>query len=243
MFETNQEDKKMINDDIIDVDKILKYNGKFILKCNLILLACVIICLIFMSMTDGLSAVIAGVFGVWLLVFVIIDIINRILSYFALRKYDLNEIKKELLHNKTRKIDGIETYLTDNYIVSNSKTIKITKYSDIIWTYLARPMGTVAQQGAVGTAYRLGGTPVVAHLKNGKQVTIALVKNPNQLNKIFTKITNKNSEVLVGETPENIKKYENINKNFKIKNKISAIMLIVLFLLIIVGFIYVNFIK
>ena len=72
---TNQEDKKMINDDIIDVDKILKYNGKFILKCNLILLACVIICLIFMSMTDGLSAVIAGVFGVWLLVFVIIDII------------------------------------------------------------------------------------------------------------------------------------------------------------------------
>ena len=104
-------------------------------------------------------------------------------------------------------------------------------------------MGTVAQQGAVGTAYRLGGTPVVAHLKNGKQVTIALVKNPNQLNKIFTKITNKNSEVLVGETPENIKKYENINKNFKIKNKISAIMLIVLFLLIIVGFIYVNFIK
>ena len=33
------------------------------------------------------------------------------------------------------------------------------------------------------------------------------------------------------------------NKNFKMKNKISTSMLIVLFLLIIVGFIYVNFIK
>ena len=49
--------------------------------------------------------------------------------------------------------------------------------------------------------------------------------------------------MLVGETYQNIKKYENINKNFKMKNKISTIMLIVLFLLIIVGFIYVNFIK
>lgn len=230
-------------DNNYDVDKILKYNGKFILKCNLILLACVIICLILMPETDGLSVVIAGVFGVWLLVFIIMDIINRIVSGVSLKKYDLNEIKKELSDQKTRKIDGIDTYLTDNYIISNSKTIKITKYSDIIWTYLARPVGTVAQQCAVGTAYRLGGSPVVAHLKNGKKVTIALVKNPNQLNKIFTKITNKNSEVLVGETSQNIKEYKNINKNFKMKNKISTIMLIVLFLLIIVGFIYVNFIK
>ena len=47
-----------------------------------------------MSMTDGLSAVIAGVFGVWLLVFIIMDIINRIVSGVSLKKYDLNEIKK-----------------------------------------------------------------------------------------------------------------------------------------------------
>ena len=26
------------------------------------------------------------------------------------------------------KLEGIETYLTDNFIISNSKTIKITKY-------------------------------------------------------------------------------------------------------------------
>ena len=62
------------------------YNGKFILKCNLILLACVIICLIFMSMTDGLSAVIAGVFGVWLLVFVIIGFAFSMLAPSILEK-------------------------------------------------------------------------------------------------------------------------------------------------------------
>lgn len=229
--------------DIYNVKNILKYNGKFILKCNLILLICIIICLILIPMTDGLSVVIAGVFSIWLLIFIIIDIGNRIVSGISLRKYDLNEIKKELLEPSTRKIDGIDTYLTDNYIVSNSKTIKITKYSDIVWTYLARPIGTVNQQVIIGTAYRLGGTPIVSHLKNGKQVTIAVVKTSNQSNKIFTEITNKNKEVLVGKTPENIRKYENINKKFKIKSKISTIMLIALFLLIIIGVIYVNFIK
>ena len=229
--------------DIYNVKNILKYNGKFILKCNLILLICIIICLILIPMTDGLCVVIAGVFSIWLLIFIIIDIGNRIVSGISLRKYDLNEIKKELLEPSTRKIDGIDTYLTDNYIVSNSKTIKITKYSDIVWTYLARPIGTVNQQVIIGTAYRLGGTPIVSHLKNGKQVTIAVVKTSNQSNKIFTEITNKNKEVLVGKTPENIRKYENINKKFKIKSKISTIMLIALFLLIIIGVIYVNFIK
>lgn len=226
-----------------DANKILKYNGKFIFKCNLILIVCIILSLFFMSTTDGLSAIIAVVFTVWLLVFTVIDIINRIISSIALKRYNLDEVKKEILDKKSRKIEGLDTYLTDNYIVSNSKTIKITKYSDIVWTYLARPMGTIYQQGTIGTAYRLSENPVIAHLKNGKRVTIALVKNSNQLNEIFTKITNKNKEVLVGETAENIKRYENINKNFKIKNKTATIMLIVLFLLIIVGFIYVNFIK
>ncbi len=40
-------------------------------------------------MTDGLSIIIAGVFGVWLLVFVVIDITNRISSNVALKKYNL----------------------------------------------------------------------------------------------------------------------------------------------------------
>jgi len=236
----NIENDEIVENNKYDVDKILKYNGKVILKCNLILLACIVICLIIMPITDGLSVIIAGIFAVWLLIFIIIDIINRIVSNVALKKRNLDEIKKELLDYKTRKIDGLDTYLTDNYIVSNSKTIKITKYSDVVWIYLARPMGTVAQQGAIATAYQFGGTPVIAHLKNGKKVTIALVKSREQLNKIFAKITNKNRETLVGKTPENIKRYENINKNFKIKNKITGIMLIVVLLLIIIGAIFFN---
>ena len=86
---TNLNEQKDIIDNNCDADKILKYNGKSILKCNLILLACVIICLILMPMTDGLSIIIAGVFGVWLLVFVVIDITNRISSNVALKIYNL----------------------------------------------------------------------------------------------------------------------------------------------------------
>lgn len=224
-----------------DVKKILKYNGKFILICNIILTTCIVISLLLVNVTDSLSLIMAGVFVFLLLIFLVIDVANRLESKITLKKYNFDEIKKELANAKTRKIDGIETYLTENYIVTNAKVIRITKYKDIAWTYLAKPSGTVSQKGTIGLAYKIGGTPVTAYLKNGKQVVIALVKNEEQLKEIYGAISSNNKKVLIGDTYENHKAYEKVNKNFKMKNKLKGIFICILFTLIIIGAIYYFF--
>lgn len=224
-----------------DVNKILKYNGKFILICNIILTICIVISLLLVKVTDSLSLILAGVFVFYMLIFLIIDIANRLRSKIALKKYNLDEIKKELANAKTRKIDGIETYLTENYIVTNAKVIRITKYKDIAWTYPHQPSGTVSQKGMIGLAYKIGGTPVIAYLENGKQAVVALVKNEEQLKKLYGAISSNNKKVLIGDTYENRKAYEKVNKNFKMKNKLKGIFICILFTLIIIGGIYVKF--
>ena len=224
-----------------DVDKILKYNGKFILICNVILIICTIISLLLVKVTDSLSLILAGVFVFYMLIFLIIDIANRLRSKIALKKYNLDEIKKELANAKTRKIDGIETYLTENYIVTNAKVIRITKYKDIAWTYLDKPLGMVHQKAMIGVAYKIGGTPVIAYSKDGKKVVIALVKKEEQLKELYGAILSNNKKVLIGDTYENHKAYEKINKNFRIGNKIDSIFVCILFILIIIGAIYYYF--
>lgn len=72
--------------------------------------------------------------------------VNRISSQMMLKKYDTDELRKELSNTTTKKISGIETYLTDNYIISNSKKIRIVRYQDIVWTYIAEPYRRVAQK-------------------------------------------------------------------------------------------------
>ena len=224
-----------------DVKKILKYNGKLILICNVILIICTIISLLLVKVTDSLSLILAGVFVFYMLIFLIIDIANRLRSKIALKKYNLDEIKKELANAKTRKIDGIETYLTENYIVTNAKVIRITKYKDIAWTYLDKPLGMVHQKAMIGVAYKIGGTPVIAYSKDGKKVVIALVKKEEQLKELYGAILSNNKKVLIGDTYENHKAYEKINKNFRIGNKIGSIFVCILFILIIIGAIYYYF--
>lgn len=224
-----------------DVEKILKYNGKFIVICNIILTICIVISLLLVKVTDSLSLIMAGVFVFLLLIFLVIDVANRLESKITLKKYNFDEVKKELSNAKTIKIDGIETYLTENYIVTNAKVIRITKYKDIAWTYPHQPSGMVAQKGTIGLAYKIGGTPVTAYLKNGKQVVIALVKNEEQLKEIYGAISSNNKKVLIGDTYENHKAYEKVNKNFKMKNKLKGIFICILFTLIIIGAIYYYF--
>lgn len=223
------------------VRKILKYDGKFLHICILVCIILVVISLLCMSFTDGLSIIIAGVSICWGVIFLIIDITSFIITKNTLKKYDVYELQSEL--ENAFKLDGIDTYLTKNYIISNSKIVKITKYSDIAWIFTDKARGTVSQQAIISSAYKLGGTPVIAYLKNGKKVVVALVNSREHLNKIYGRIQSENNDVLIGETPENIKKYESVNKYFKMKNKFWNILLVGFILIMIIGFIYVNFIK
>lgn len=209
----------------INIEKILKYNGKFVLICILIGIILTIISVALIPVTDSLSVILAGVFGIYTLIFIIINIINYIKSNNALKKYDINVLKKEL--ETAIKLDGIDTYLTDNYIISNSKTIKITKYSDIEWTFIANTTGRVFQRMLISSSYRLGGIPVIAYLKNGKKDIIAFIKNEINANMIFSKIRNENNGVLIGNTLENAKKYKSINPKYeKDSDKIAIIIAI-----------------
>lgn len=99
------------------------------------------------------------------------------------------------------------TYLTENYIVSNTKVIRIIKYEDIKWVYLyiyssRRGIRYTPVNMTFNHKY-----PVAAHLKNGKRVILGAVKNDRQLNEIYNAISKKNKKVLKGYTKENIKEY------------------------------------
>ena len=56
-----------------------------------------------MDVTDSVSLIIAIDLGMMLAVGIVIDIVNRIRSIIALKKYNLNEIKEELASDSTRK--------------------------------------------------------------------------------------------------------------------------------------------
>ena len=176
--------------------------------------------------------------GIWAIIFGIIDIINRIKTKKALSKYDINEIKKELLGKNVKKLKGIEIYLTKNYIISNSKYLKITRYDEIDWIYLSKAGGTVSQQEIINTAYKYGGKPLVAYLKNGKFVNVALVKNAEHINVIFSEVNQKNKNALIGNSEENIKKYTNINKKYNNKLNLDKIIAYSIIILIIIALIY-----
>lgn len=241
-FQTNK-DNKIINK--YDIDKILKHNGKFILICNIILILCIIISLLLVDVTDSVSLIIAIDLGMLLAVGIVIDIVNRIRSMIALKKYNLNEIKEELASDSTRKLDGLETYLTENYIVSNATVIRITKYEDIEWAYLyiySRHSGIIYTPVNMTFNSKIRKYPIAAYLKNGKgnRVILAVVKNDKQLKEVYSAISKKNKKVIKGYTKENIKKYEKINKLFTIENIIGKILLLGLFVILIIGAIYNN---
>ena len=224
--------KNINNQGSADVEKILKYNGKFVLTWIMIFLIPVVISLLLVSVTDSLSLITAFIFGIWALIFIIIDIINRVKSYKALKRYDINIIKNELA--KATKLDGIETYLTDNFIISNSKTIKITKYSDIEWIFAVRPGGSPSQKMLSSIALEIGGTPVFACLNNGKKVPIAVVDNLKNMDLIFNMIYLKNKDVLRGYNKENLKKYKKKHPKYITDNELGWIIILGIFIVFII---------
>ena len=230
------EDKENINP-----EEVLKYNNKHIKISILILLVLIIVCILLIKISDSLSLILAFMLGIYAILFIILDIINRIKTKKALSKYDINELREELLGKEVKKLKGIETYLTNNYIISNSKYLKITRYDEIDWIYLSRARGTASQQAITNIAYKYGGTPLVAYLKDGKFVNVALVKNAGHINAIFNKVSEKNKNSLIGNSEENIKKYADINKRYNIKLKSDKIIAYSIIILIIIAFIYYLF--
>lgn len=225
----------------IDPEKILKYNGKFATYCILSCLVIIIISLLLIPFTDSVSLIIAIVSVIPLAMFLIIDVINRIKTYKALKNNDIKILNSEL--ENAIKLKDIEVYLTDNYIICNMAFLSITKYTDIDWIYLDIFKGRVQQKALVSQAQKISGVPLVAYVKKGKKVRVANAKTNQNLNMILGFVFKNNNKALIGYDYDNIKKYEKINSKLKNKNFIESILLYTFLVLIFIGIVYYNFIK
>lgn len=206
-----------------NAEEILKYNVKWTKYFILTLLLGALISLLFLEVSDGLSILLTFTCVGWSLFLVIIDVVGRLKRKITLKKYDINEITKDLQSQNTVKVYGIETYLTDNYIISNLQNLKINRYDEIVWLYLEDRTVYWYSPTTYGRyrSTRMTFYPcLIAYLKNGKKVDVSIIKNNNQMNTIIAHIQHKNINVLVGNTVENRKKYEEIyaelNPNYEI---------------------------
>ena len=125
-----------------------------------------------------------------------------------------NQLREEIESEDAIWLDGVKTYLTDNYLVSVNGTFSAVKYSDIFWTYL--------------TEHRTNGIRdydfINAVTNDGKMVNFAnsgsFGKKNRQRSKeihsqILDKIVEKNPSVLVGFSPENQQAYNDLRDRLK----------------------------
>jgi len=231
---TNQYDNPMQftqqnNEEPIDVEKILKYNGSFILKCILISGSITILLFLLIPLFGFFSMFIGIATGIYTLIFIIIDIIYRIKTNNVLKKYDINILKNEL--QNSIKLNKCDTCLTENYIISNSNAIRITKYSDIEWVF---------SQNVQGAAKKLYGILLSAYLKNGKLSKICYVKEVENINTVLHMIKRNNKDVIIGNTLENRNKYKKNHPKWLDSNQITMIIVILLLVMIVI---YYSFIE
>ena len=189
-----------------NVDEIFKYKSKMFKMGNMVLIIGIISFAIFYLFKDlfnqsaiffgtGIGGLIGAVlcyfcYGMYFLVF------KEKMSKYK-KKYDLNEIKTELLQPDTVQID--ELLLTRNYIVSqNNGNIFICKYSELKWVY-----------DQMINAYEKISRIVGYTVDSRSLQYINFRINNDNLNKIFECFKSHNPNVIIGFTKENKELYKN----------------------------------
>ena len=119
------------------------------------------------------------------------------------KKLDLEDVKYEMEKSTAKHFPQEHIYLTDKYVVSDvNGLLKVNEYEEFVWIYNFK-----AQQYGVTVNIFL-----TVKTKNKKELHIATSTNENKLNEIISIIKQKNTNILVGFTPENKKEYKNICK-------------------------------
>lgn len=225
----------------MDKDNILKINKNQFIP-TLVFFIFIVIFFILTLLLNSLFLIAVFVSVVWFIFFIILNIINIVISYNSFKRYDINEVKRELSSKDVIKLRGKNTYLTQNYIVSNDTAVRIVKYDDIVWIY-----NTKIGNGIRGNASINPGVSrfaIEAYLKNGKRVTVInkvmnyyLIKNEFE-----DEIKQNNKEALIGYNVENVAKYKEINKIYKVLSELLDFSVIFIFLvIIIVAIVYMLF--
>lgn len=223
----------------IDIEKILKYNNKNFIP-SLLFLALTIFSLMLAPFTDSLTLIITAALLIYTVVLFSICIIYKIKSKNTVKEYDFEKLKKELLSKDIIKVNGIDTYLTNNYIISNHRRVIVKKYSDIAWVVPTILRGRGSLIGILGSELtnQLIGSPLRAYLKNGKTEIIAITKNGAQTKVVFDKIHEKNKSTLLGYSKYNLEQYKKecpqYQKRIIVQYSLIALTLTILYFIAII---------
>ena len=148
---------------------------------------------------------IGAFFGIFSFVSLCIFITGAIHTKSTIKKYGMQELENELSGANIVAYPKANTYLTDNFVMSNMSGLKAIKYEDILWTYMEKRR----QNGMTVGKYLLVLT------KDGKRHYVSNNFNEDTLKEVMEKIYIKNNSVLIGYTSENSKEYKRIRKELK----------------------------
>lgn len=148
-----------------------------------------------------------GIFTTVLSVILLITYIVTLVNFKKVYKnYEKEDIESELDKTTTIVYKKENIYLTDKYIISTLMGLHIVEYKDLVWIYNERRKYNGVTIGRFLLAYK----------NNNKKLQLASSKkNEEILNEIIVKIQEKNPEIMIGFTNENIKRYKEIKKTKK----------------------------
>ena len=166
------------------------------------------------------ALIIVGSFGIimsvsLLIIFIVICIETKI----TLKKYNIDELKYELSKSSVKKYEKLNIYLTDNYIISKNMGLNILEYKNVVWLYKEKRI----------IRYRRTGIPIGISLlafnkKKGYEIAYISIfkKTEKTLDEVMFEVQEKNNNVMLGYTKENVENFKKIQKKINI-NKLNSL--------------------
>lgn len=153
------------------------------------------------SETNVLMGMSIGI-GIIALVCFIIYVSKAIRIKTTLKKYSIDELKEELSTCDINEFKKQSVYLTNKYVISTLNGLDVFEYKDILWTYNEK-----RRQNGVSLGYW-----IIACTESKAKIQIAYAKKDDILIQIMSRIKEKNQNMLVGFTPDNINQYKELTR-------------------------------
>lgn len=169
------------------------------------------------SETTSMYNVFAFFTGIIGLVLLIIGIVNHVKFSINVKKLDgheIDSIEAEMSDNDSFYYKNIKLYLTRNYIIMLNGQFKIYKYGDILWMYpFEQRYNGIRTNRAIKIFTRDGKTSMVANIGVATKTQKAIY------DEVWDTIIEKNPNIVLGYTSENIKHFNDVRKDIKTNKK------------------------
>lgn len=120
-----------------------------------------------------------------------------------LNKYGKKQIEEEIESPETISFEKAKIYLTKTYMISVYNGLKVIPYTDIVWMYNEK-----RRQNGITVGIYL----IVATKEKKKYPMGYVYSDENNLQEIMMKVQERNPEIMLGFTNENIDKFKQIEK-------------------------------